>query len=70
MKYIVLALIRFYKKFISPVTPPACRFEPTCSVYSYQAIEKYGVFRGGWLAIRRIVRCQPFYKGDLYDPVP
>ncbi|MCL4303887.1 MAG: membrane protein insertion efficiency factor YidD, partial [Anaerolineae bacterium] len=50
MKYLALALIRFYQKFISPALPPACRFYPTCSHYSYQAIEKYGLIKGGWLA--------------------
>ncbi len=69
MKTIVLALIRFYKRFISPVLPSACRFEPTCSVYTYQAIEKYGVFKGGWLGIKRISRCHPLNPGG-YDPVP
>ena len=69
MKTIVLALIRFYKRFISPVLPSACRFEPTCSVYTYQAVEKYGVFKGGWLGIKRISRCHPLNPGG-YDPVP
>ncbi|MFN8454567.1 MAG: membrane protein insertion efficiency factor YidD [Anaerolineae bacterium] len=69
MKYPALALIRFYKKFISPLLPPACRFQPTCSQYSYQAIDKYGLFKGGWLAIKRIGRCHPFHPGG-YDPVP
>jgi hypothetical protein len=69
MKYLALALIRFYKKFISPMLPPACRFHPTCSQYSYQAIEKYGLLKGGWLAVKRIGRCHPFHPGG-YDPVP
>ncbi len=69
MKTIVLALIRFYKRFISPALPSACRFEPTCSVYTYQAIEKYGVIKGGWLGIKRIARCHPLNPGG-YDPVP
>ena len=69
MKSIVLALIRFYKRFLSPVLPSACRFEPTCSVYTYQAIEKYGVIKGGWLGIKRIARCHPLNPGG-YDPVP
>ncbi len=69
MKHLALALIRFYKKFISPMLPPACRFQPTCSQYSYQAIEKYGLLKGGWLAIKRIGRCHPFHPGG-YDPVP
>lgn len=70
MKYIALGLIRFYQKFISPLTPPSCRFEPTCSHYGYEAISKYGFFRGGWMAAKRIGRCHPFYNGNLYDPVP
>lgn len=69
MKTIALALIRFYKRFISPALPSACRFEPTCSVYTYQAIERYGVIKGGWLGIKRISRCHPFNPGG-YDPVP
>ena len=69
MKTVVLALIRFYKRFISPALPSACIYEPTCSVYTYQAIEKYGVFKGGWLGIKRIARCHPFHHGG-YDPVP
>ncbi|MDM8519556.1 membrane protein insertion efficiency factor YidD, partial [Anaerolineales bacterium HSG6] len=59
----------FYQKFISPLYPPACRFEPSCSHYGYQAIEKYGFFKGGWLATKRIGRCHPFNPGG-YDPVP
>lgn len=70
MKYLALGLIRFYQKFISPMTPPSCRFEPTCSHYGYEAIQKYGFFRGGWMAVKRIGRCHPFYNGSLYDPVP
>ncbi len=70
MKYIALGLIRFYQKVISPLTPPSCRFEPTCSQYGFEAIQKYGFFKGGWLTIKRIGRCHPFYTGNLYDPVP
>ena len=70
MKKLLLALIRFYRHHISPYTPPACRFTPTCSAYAIDAINKYGAFKGGWLALRRICRCHPFYKGDPYDPVP
>lgn len=69
MKRLVLACIRFYKRFISPALPPSCRFEPTCSVYTYQAIEKYGVMKGGWLGVKRIARCHPLNPGG-YDPVP
>jgi putative membrane protein insertion efficiency factor len=69
MKLIALLLIRLYQNTISRVLPPSCRFTPSCSVYGYQAIEKYGVFKGGWMAIKRIGRCNPFNPGG-YDPVP
>lgn len=69
MKRIFLALIRGYQRIISPVFPPSCRFSPSCSEYTYQAIEKYGALRGGWLGIRRISRCHPWNAGG-YDPVP
>jgi len=69
MKKILLRSIRFYRKYISPNTPPSCRFTPTCSVYAIDAIEKYGALKGGYMAIRRILRGHPFYKGILYDPV-
>lgn len=67
LKSMVLFLIKFYQKFLSPLFPPVCRFKPTCSVYAVQAIEKYGVFKGGFLALWRIIRCNPFSKGG-YDP--
>lgn len=70
MKKIVLVLIRFYQRSISPLFPARCRFRPTCSAYAYEAVSKYGAFKGGYLALKRILRCHPFYKGDLYDPVP
>lgn len=70
MKRFFLALIRLYQKGISPYTPPSCRFTPTCSAYAYEAITKYGCLKGGWLAVKRLLRCNPFYKGDPYDPVP
>ena len=70
MKKLLLALIRFYSRHISPAFPARCRFRPTCSLYAYQAIVKYGAIKGGWLALKRICRCHPFYKGDIYDPVP
>ena len=70
MKRVLLALISFYRTSISPATPPSCRFTPTCSAYAYEAITKYGAFKGGWLAFKRLLRCNPFYKGDPYDPVP
>ncbi len=66
---IVIGCLRFYKKSISPLLPPACRFEPTCSVYAVEAVETYGVLRGGWLAVCRLFRCHPFTRGG-FDPVP
>ena len=69
MKIVFLGLIRFYQKFLSPWLPPSCRFQPTCSRYTYEAIEKYGVMRGGWLGVKRIARCHPWNPGG-YDPVP
>lgn len=70
MKTVFLACIRFYQRCISPYTPARCRFRPTCSDYAYQAIHKYGAVKGGYLALKRLLRCHPFYKGDYYDPVP
>lgn len=70
MKRAMLALIRFYQRYVSPCTPATCRFRPTCSAYAYQAINKYGALKGGYLALRRLLRCHPFYRGDIYDPVP
>lgn len=72
MKKLLLALIRFYQKRISPFTPPSCRFIPTCSEYAREAIEKYGAAKGLRLALRRLSRCHPFHTGehDFYDPVP
>ena len=69
MKIVALALIRFYRRFISPLFPPSCRFQPSCSQYGYEAIEKYGLLRGGWMTIKRVGRCHPFSRGG-YDPVP
>ena len=70
MKKLLLSLIRFYRRSISPLFPPSCRFVPTCSQYALEAIEKYGAGRGGWLALKRFLRCHPFHKGGWYDPVP
>ena len=72
MKRILLWMIDFYRKGISPLTPPSCRFIPTCSEYAMQAIERYGVLKGGWLAFRRIMKCHPFHRQESieYDPVP
>lgn len=69
MKAVLVALIRFYQRFISPLTGPSCRFQPTCSSYTLEAIEKYGAAKGSWLGVRRIARCHPFHPGG-YDPVP
>lgn len=64
-----ILLVRFYQAAISPFTPATCRFEPTCSSYTLQALEKHGLFKGGWLAIKRIFSCHPWGKSG-YDPVP
>ncbi|NIP28208.1 MAG: membrane protein insertion efficiency factor YidD, partial [Phycisphaerae bacterium] len=69
MKRIPLLLIRFYQLTFSRVLPPSCRFTPSCSHYGYEAIEKYGIIKGGWMTIKRIGRCHPFNPGG-YDPVP
>ena len=71
MKRLMLALVRFYRKNISPLRKPCCRFIPTCSEYALEAIGKYGALKGGYLTIRRLLRCHPFYRGGkIYDPVP
>ena len=70
MKTLFLSLIRFYRRNISPYTSAKCRYIPTCSAYAYEAIEKYGALKGGWLAFKRFLRCHPFSKRDPYDPVP
>lgn len=69
MKTIAINCIRFYQKFISPLFPPSCIYRPTCSQYAVEALEKYGIFKGSYLAIKRILRCHPFHTGG-YDPVP
>ena len=69
MKYIFIFLIRAYQLTLSRVMPPSCRFYPSCSQYGLQSFQKYGVFKGGWLTVKRIARCQPFNPGG-YDPVP
>ena len=66
----LIGLVRFYRRHLSPKKAPCCRFTPTCSQYAWEAINKYGALKGGWLALRRLLRCHPFYKGDIYDPVP
>jgi putative membrane protein insertion efficiency factor len=69
MKKIALAAIRFYKRYISSLLGSNCRYYPTCSQYTYEAIERYGVLKGSWMGIKRIGRCHPFAKGG-FDPVP
>ena len=68
MKQLLLFIIRIYRRF-SSLTPPKCRFYPTCSAYAYEAIERFGVFKGCYLAIRRLLKCHPFHKGGI-DLVP
>lgn len=69
MKRLLLFLIRFYRVAISPLFLPHCRYYPTCSAYALEAVTRYGAWRGGWMALRRILRCHPFHRGG-YDPVP
>jgi uncharacterized protein len=68
-KQIVLGMIRLYQVTISRVTPPSCRYLPTCSEYTYEAVKRYGIVRGTWIGIKRLSRCHPFHPGG-YDPVP
>ncbi|HEX3067123.1 MAG TPA: membrane protein insertion efficiency factor YidD [Thermoanaerobaculia bacterium] len=69
MRAIAILPLRFYKRFLSPLLPPMCRFDPTCSIFMMQAIEKHGTLRGVWLGLRRLARCHPFNPGG-WDPVP
>ena len=68
IKRLAIAGIRFYRVFISPLTPPSCRFHPTCSCYTLEAVNKYGTLGGLWLGLKRLVRCHPWHPGG-YDPV-
>ena len=69
MKNVLMSLIRFYQKHISPAFPPRCRYIPTCSESAMEAISRYGALTGGWMGFKRFMRCHPFHKGG-YDPVP
>ena len=69
LKKIMIGIIRFYQIVISPLKPPTCRFYPTCSHYGLEAVKRFGAIRGGWLAIKRILKCHPFHPGGI-DPVP
>ena len=69
MARLLLGMIRLYRRVVSPVTPPSCRFTPTCSAYAEEAVLRHGAARGGWLALRRLLRCHPF-GGSGFDPVP
>ncbi len=72
MKALLLGLIRLYRRYVSPARPPCCRFIPTCSAYALEAIEVHGAWRGGWLTLRRVLKCHPFHRQSsiVYDPVP
>jgi putative membrane protein insertion efficiency factor len=69
VKVLVLAAIRFYQRYISSTSPPTCRYLPTCSQYGHEAVQRYGLLKGGWLTLRRLLRCHPFSAGGC-DPVP
>lgn len=69
MKQVMIGMIRFYQKGISPFFPPSCRFQPTCSSYGLEAYKRFGFFKGTWLTARRILKCHPFHPGG-FDPVP
>jgi hypothetical protein len=66
---VLMATLRGYRRFVSPLLPPACRFEPTCSEYTLEAVRRHGAARGAWLGVRRLARCHPWHPGG-YDPVP
>lgn len=72
MKRLLIALVKFYRRYISPLTPPQCRFVPTCSQYALEALEKYGAAKGAWLTVKRLSKCHPLHRGEhnFYDPVP
>ena len=69
LTWLLIMFVRLYQRFISPLTPPSCRYTPTCSQYAVEALRKYGPFKGLWLAAKRLLRCHP-WGGSGYDPVP
>ncbi len=69
MSRLLVLIIGFYRRFVSPLKPPVCRFAPTCSAYAAEAVTRHGALRGGWLSVRRVCRCHP-WGGSGYDPVP
>ena len=69
MKHLLMSIVRFYRRFLSPVLPPSCRFHPTCSAYALEAVDRHGAMAGTGLVIRRVLRCHPFHPGG-FDPVP
>lgn len=68
-KYILVSIVNFYRRFISPLKPASCRFYPTCSQYTLEAIEKFGAIKGCWFGVRRLLKCHPWHPGG-YDPLP
>lgn len=70
MSKIAIYLIKLYRRYISPMSPPSCRFSPTCSAYALESYQKFGFFLGTYLTVKRLLKCQPFYKGDYFDNVP
>lgn len=70
MSKLLIILIKFYRKYISPNTQPRCRFSPTCSAYALESYEKFGFFLGTYLTVKRLLKCHPFYRGEYFDNVP
>ena len=70
MRRLLIGLVRLYQRFLSPLLPRLCRFDQSCSHYSVEALQRHGAWRGSWLTVRRLLRCQPFYRGGPVDPVP